>query len=480
MAAAKSTRSAGARQKVTRNPAPDSRTRAAVDERLITPQIGHPSIWHQFNRIGGNLIPQRVSTIIAAADSGRPAQFVDLVHECRQKDGHLQAILEARELSLASLEWGLALPDDATPEEIEAAAALELALRQCATFPEMQAHQNGESLLFRYAWSEAIWRVGGGSVDKLLRGRLYPERFENLSCRRFGYRTSDGALLFDGSGHGNVDSGGVDLREDYPPGKFIGTTRRANGDVALREGLGRVLCWAALFRNWTLRDWLTLAELAWKPMRFGVFKKGQISKEDISALQSVLENLVTVGWAAVPDSVELKTEFPKGTERGATGSHQSLREHLAGDMSKAVLGGTLLTDAGTRGARSLGEVHERGLMDRRNADAVVSSATMNADIVAPFYDLNFGENIRRAVFFYHTEDTVDSKSLAETLKTLVEAGDRRIPVAWVHDQISIPVAADDEEVLGTNTTTSGDGEDDDTGDETGSDDGADPEDDSEE
>jgi phage gp29-like protein len=256
-----------------------------------------------------------------------------------------------------------------------------------------------------------------------------------------------------------VDVGGVDLFEDYPRGKFVGIERRINGDVLCREGLARVLVWAALFRNWTVRDWLALAELAWKPLRTGKFNKETVSHEDVTALQSILERLTTRGWAAIPKSVDLDIHFPKGTSDTGQGNHQLLCEYLGQGMSKAVIGGTLTVEAGNRGARSLGEVQERVKRELRDADALSEMPSVQRYLVEPFYRLNYGESLRPSTFVFQTEDALDTLKLAQTIKTLVEAGDPSIPIAWGHDQAGIPVAADDEPVFGAYSIPDEDSED---------------------
>src|ERR1700723_1961153 len=64
---------------------------------------GPPPLYYQHTRIGGSLTPDDVSNILRTADTGYHWRLKDLGNECRQKDGHLQAILATRELAVASL-----------------------------------------------------------------------------------------------------------------------------------------------------------------------------------------------------------------------------------------------------------------------------------------------------------------------------------------------------------------------------------------
>lgn len=396
----------------------------------------------QFSRIGGSLTPVAVSHILRAADGGSPRQLVDLAHECRQKDCHLQGTLAARELDVTSLDWVVAPPTDPTPAEQEAADAFATAWENATTNTAL-GHLVGESTLFGYAYAEQFWGVASGE----LAGKLVPERLKPISCGRFGFRQSDGKLLFDERHTGSVDgANGVDLLEKYGPAKFVELRRRINGDVASREGLARCLVWAALGRNWSLKDWLQLAEIGWKPWRVGYYKPGS-DKQSIGILKRLMERLSATGSAALPDDLRVDISWPKGTVSSSSGPHKEISDHLASEMSKAIIHGTLTMDAGTKGARSLGEVHGDGRRSVRDDDARDVAASITRHSAVPFTQFNYGTSVRPCRLLFVTEDQLDLEKFANELKTLREAGLRRIPAAWVRDRAGIPEAAEDEETL---------------------------------
>src|SRR5262249_54993934 len=157
---------------------------------------------------------------------------------------------------------------------------------------------------------------------------------------------------------------------------------RITGDVPCREGLVRVLMWAALFRNWDIRDWLALGELAWKPWRTGGYTRGA-SEEDIDALIAILDAMSSSGVAVYPkDTAEVKIEWPKNPPAGG-GTHKELADFLGAEMSKAVLGQTLTTEQGSKGSQALGRVHDQVRKDIREADARSVAATIRRDLIAP-------------------------------------------------------------------------------------------------
>lgn len=410
----------------------------------IVPQL---PLYLQLQRIGGSVTPVQVSQIIREADGGKIRRLVDLSNESRQKDGHLQGILKTLEDSVEGLPWQI-LPykDDGAknPKKRDAKVAtfVETSLKEAHEFSRLLAHLAGGQY-HGHATSETILTQR--------RGYVVPDRFVAISQRRFEFDLKTGDLVWRDDGM----SAGVNLLADHPPGKFVQYQPRVNGDVPCREGLARVLIWAALFRNWTLRDWLTLAELAWKPWRTGKFQKNA-SKEDIEHLERALDEMSASGTATFPETTDAKIEWPKN---GITGNsaHKELFDTLGSEMSKATLGQTLTTEQGTRGSQSLGKVHEGVRKDRLEAIARGIAAVIMRDLIIPLVRMNFGEGVQIPAFVFITDDALDLESYSAAIKNLHDAG-LRIPARPVRDMVGLPEPEAGEECLG-------EGDEDDDGDD---------------
>lgn len=391
----------------------------------IMPNTAETPLWAQFSRIGGNLSPQGVSQIILEADGGAPSRFVDLLHECRQKDGTLQEVMALRELAVASLDWSIELPEKAKKRDKKAVEALTEALKASDTLPLLMAHMVGEGNAFGYAYSECVWDY--------VSGYIVPKRFDPIHNRRFGYRQSDGKLLFLPTIASSPDRDGVDLFQEFAPGNFLGHFPRVNGDAMAREGYGRMLSWMALFRNWDIRDWIQLGELGWKPWRIGTYTKGtNTDVADKNILAQALKMLAATGAALFPDTVKLAIEWPKGGAVGMQGTHAELAAFLGQEMAKGVLGGTLSSDSGTKGARSLGEVHDRMRLVNRDFDARGVDAFMTRYICKPFAMYNGGASMIPGRFRCNIRESVDLEKLARAVDLL--AGKLDIPQEWVRNK----------------------------------------------
>ncbi len=422
--------------------APVVEAAALAVRRLARPSAGRNvapdlPVWQQLQRVGGALTPNQVSAIIREADQGRMAGLMDLANEVRQKDCHLQAVLSTGEEAISGLPWELDLPPMHKRVERKAAEFCDRVLRSQRNFARFIAHHAGAAY-YGYSVSEIAWARDGAT--------LVPADLRPLAHRRFLYAYETGRLhLFDNNG--TMTLPGIDLRADYPL-QFVVSQPRINGDVPCREGLVRALMWAALFRNWSISDWLKLGEIAWKPWRTGTYTR-EATDEDINGLVAVLEGMTSSGVAVVPEGTKLEISWPGGGSSGAggRGTHSELFAVVGAEMSKAVLGQTLTTEQGAVGSQALGRVHNEVRKDLREARAKSVAGDICRDLIEPLVRLNFGPGVCAPVFQFLTDDALDLSSFAASMKTLREAG-LRIPAQWVRDQAGIPEPADDAELLG--------------------------------
>jgi phage gp29-like protein len=118
-------------------------------------------------------------------------------------------------------------------------------------------------------------------------------------------------------------------------------------------------------------------------------------------------------------------------------------------MSKAILGGTLTTQAdGKTSTNALGNVHNEVRQELVKSDAKQLAGTLTRDLIYPLLVLN-GHNItfeRCPRFEFDLIDTADVTVWSDALGKLVDIG-VQIPLEWVHKELGIPQAVKDEAVL---------------------------------
>lgn len=414
-------------------------TRATLSARVL-PDL---AIWSQFQRTGGGLTPSQVSAILREADTGDMRRLVDLGNDMRQKDGHLQGILSQVEEAIGELDWKVCPPANAKARDKRAAKFVEDALRSCkgdtdnpipSDLGALIAHIVG-GFFYGYSVSEIRW-------VKRSDGYLVPAAFTNHSPRRFGFRQSDAALVWRDEG---MPFDGVEFKKAYPA-RFVVGMPRVTGDVRVREGLIRILVWAALFRNWSLTDWLRTAELSWKPWRLGKFLKAKASDEDISGLNEVLTRLSTNGSAILPDSTEVEVFWPKGDAGGSRKAHGELFDVVGREMSKAVLGQTDTVD----GSKSTGYAQAKVMSDaekrRIRSRARFIASVITRDVIRPLILLNFGKNVAIPDFEFVVSEPVDLPKFADGVQKLVNAG-AKVTQTYVRDQTGMPEPTAKDELL---------------------------------
>lgn len=407
-----------------------------------------PDLYSQNERIGGSLTPDQVAAIMLEADDGYMYRLVDLYDEARQKDCHLQSIAFSRECAVAQLPFQFTPASDRRIDKKISAWCNEWMGNFGADhygpdprdLPNLISHLQG-AVGYGHATAELIYEKHDGKQT--------PVGAEPIHARRFCYEPSHGKLFF-WDNNGSIAHPGQDLLTKFP-GHFIQYRPRINGGVATREGLMRVLMWASLFRNWGLRDWLRLAELAWKPWRKGIYKKGETeakknaSKEDIRDLRTTVKNLTSTGMSALPDTVDLIVKYAEG---GAftKGLHLELMQFLAGEMSKAYLGSTLTVESGKVGTQALGREHAKRTNQWTEWDAVQVASCIRRFLVAPAVRANFGKSALIPGFALITEDAADFEATCRGFLYLGQAG-LRIAAKDPRDRLGLSTPVDGEELL---------------------------------
>ncbi len=415
--------------------------------------IEDQALWHQFSRIGGGLTPHQVSEIIRCADAGDMRLLIDLANEMRQKDGHLQSVLQTRESALCGLDWELVYPGQTQkkrrktkdgkkprqPRGTKERKFVEAALRSHPDLRRLISHLTGAAY-YGYAVAETIWKVDS-------KGKMVPARFVCHNARRFAFRQQDGRFIWRDE---DMTQDGIDFLAKYPD-RFIASQPRINGDVPCREGLVRVLMWLALFRNWSWSDWLKLAEIAWKPWRLAKYnrKTGTAAgHDDIAAAAAILNGMTSSGTAVYPDTIEIDLRWPDGgtAGKGQGGPHESLLATAGAEMSKATLGQTLTTEQGNVGSQALGKVHNEVRKDILFADCEHIADVITKFLIEPMIRLNFGPNAAVPRFQFVTEDAADMVAFATALAKLSPI--LKMPADWARDQLGIPHPEEDDEIVG--------------------------------
>ncbi|EOO6667869.1 DUF935 family protein, partial [Escherichia coli] len=176
------------------------------------------------------------------------------------------------------------------------------------------------------------------------------------------------------------------------------------------------------------RDLAEFLEVYGLPMKVGKYPSGATPEQKSALMRAVMDIGRRTG-GIIPAGMSL--EF-QAAANGQADPFETMISWGERSISKAILGGTLTTEAGDKGARSLGEVHNEVRREIRDSDLRQLAATLNRDLVYPLYALNTAHaiDIRRLPrICFQTKEPGDITKITSAVMQLSTGMD--IPDPWV-------------------------------------------------
>lgn len=444
-------------------------------ERSLRTHLAVPIYNDRFAKVYGSaLTPQIATAVLAMADLGYMWQIADLLDEVREKDLHLQSVLQKRELFVAGSEWEIRPPPGKGKQAqnianycrdrlLEIEAEDDLGRSFTDALEDLQgANYMGRCVLEQIWANEGRW--------------WFPKRLEFVHPRRLAY-TSDWRMhLWDASGTNTsmyLGPNGMEFSrpfgEDYgenspfgqfpgvplasfPAGKFIRHTPRVRGVYPTREGLGRAVLFFCIFKRFDIRDYLAYVEWAGRGMRFATFATGadpnnpaRATDDDIKATKAALDQLSSSISAVFPD-----TSKPTITTSPSDNNvHERMAVLCNSEISKAVLLETLTTEVGVNGgSRAQGQVHQDMHEFLKKKDAMAIKSTVRRDILRPMVEMTFGKGAPVPDIELCVKPEEDLDLIANRIAKLVKDTGLEIGQKYIRETMGIPEPEVGEEVVG--------------------------------
>lgn len=404
---------------------PDGRP---IDRKVLTREVAAPSITGVRQVVGGHpaqgLTPQRLASILREAEQGDAVRYLELAEQMEERDPHYLAVLGTRKRQVAQLEITVEPASDAAEDEANADLVRDFLRREeleDELFDVLDAVGKGYSVVeLIWEMSERDWR---------------PRWLEYRLPQWFGFDRADGRTLKLRGETGEL--------QDLPPWKFITHYCKAKSGVPIRGGLARPVAWWYLFRNYSIKDWVTFLEVYGQPLRVGKYHPGA-DPEDRRQLLRALRNIGTDAAAMIPASMMI--EF---VESASTGANSQIYEAFLkyGDqlISKAVLGQTATTDA-IAGGHAVGQEHNDVRGDIERSDSRQLAATLNRDLVRPLVDLNRGPQPAYPRIVIGRPEGTDVAALSTALAQLVPVG-LKVRASEVRRKLSLADPEEGDELL---------------------------------
>jgi phage gp29-like protein len=285
-----------------------------------------------------------------------------------RRDPHAFSVLQKRSLEVVSREWQV---DAASDRRIDRRAAeLVEAQLKGLNLDRLTRGLMG-AILKGFAVGEVMW----ANIDGVWTATAVKVRKQ----RRFRF-ARDGSLRL-------IVSDGTFDGEPVPDRKFVVHRHSIDDDDddPYGVGIGSVLFWPAWFKRQVLAHWLQASEIHAEP----TIKAGYQGNYDAARQKELLDALVAARRTrglVVPESVTV--ELLEASRGGGVEGFEALSRYLDELMSEAVLGETLSTNSGERGARSLGDVHNSVRTAIAKADADLVCQTINQSLIRWMVEIN--------------------------------------------------------------------------------------------
>ena len=296
------------------------------------------------------------------------ASAIKIYDEIR-RDPHAFAILQKLKLEVVSREWKVT-PASESRLDKKAAAEVERQLK-AINFDRLTKGLLG-AVLKGFSVAEILWSstaLGWEASEVKVKKQ-----------RRFRF-TVDGALRV--LTRTNAMDG-----EAVPERKFIvhRHTIDDDDDDPYGVGIGSVLFWPAWFKRQVLAHWLRGTEKHATPTTVLQYD-GNYDEKRQAQMTMVLRQMANDTGLVIPKTVT--AELLESANAGGGDFFEKLARYLDELMSEAVLGETLTTNSGERGARSLGEIHNEIRIAIAKAASDLVCETIRDTLVRWIIELNY-------------------------------------------------------------------------------------------
>lgn len=197
----------------------------------------------------------------------------------------------------------------------------------------------------------------------------------------------------------------------------------------------------AIWKRGGFGDYAQWLEIFGMPQRVG--KYSSYDPQSRIILEQAMQRAGSAPWMVIPKETEVETV--NNTGNGSSGSSfNEFRQACNEEMLISILGQTLTTIAGTKGARSLGDVHKEVEASINQSDLRFVERVLNTYLI-PLFE-NHGIKALGGRFIFPSAKENLSVSEVISLSQLID-----IPSSFIRDKYGIPAPTDNEEVVKSKT-----------------------------
>lgn len=361
--------------------------------------------------------------ILNRESHGRKYKLYD---EMLWKDPHIKSITDTRFGTAASRSWSI-VPFDDSDEAKKVALFVELVLNNIPQLSEIFKRLLGGGVWKGFSVAEIIWGISDSGVVTVTDIK---DRHQN----RFRF-SKEGNLQY------QVDDTGQKY-EDAVPMKFLLLRYNPEAGSSYGTGLARSAYWFYTFKRGAMKQWVISAEKFGAPTVL-IRHNDDITPDQKSRLRSKADTIMYGASLTVSKDVEVDL---LEAQRRADSPYLPLVTTCNEENSKLILGGTLSSDAGSKGTQALGTVHENVRDDILASDCQLLSYVINSQLVKWIVDFNIANVTGYPTFVMQYEPPKDRKAIVEVVTAAVNIG-LGVDKDYLHEELAIPKPDEGAELL---------------------------------
>ncbi len=373
----------------------------------------------------GSLTPARLAGILQSVNEGETEDFFTLAEEMEERDPHLRSALQTRKLSLAGLDAQV-IPASDDAKAIEIADSVREHIVEQSSFGDLIVDLM-DAVYRSYSIVELIWDTSKlpWQPQYIWRDprffRYDPKNLRDLKIRNVKENTL----------------------KDLPRQKFIVHEPRIKSGAQIKAGLARSVAWYYLFKNITVKDWVTFIETFAMPIRVGKYNPSS-SKEERAVLRRALRGLGTDFAAMFPEGMAIDI-IEQGGKKGSADIYEAKARYADSMTSKAILGQTMTADNGSSLAQA--EVHNEVRLELKKADSRQIAETINRDLIKRYVDYNFGEQPAYPRVVLPVNEPEDTTALVNSAVQLIDRG-LQISKSHMLEKLGLKAPEDEDDTFG--------------------------------
>lgn len=402
------------------------------DKKRLTDEISTVSIFDRYSTYPSKgLTPERLASLLRDADSGDVYRQMELFEEMLEKDGHMQAIFQARRLAVTRRNYSI-IPASDSPKDIEIAEDVDKMLKRIKGWKNSLADML-DAVPKGFSVCQLIWKYKG---DKLVISNIEHVHQKKFRFGKISDPYSDPKELrmiidpkqidsyrdlvpADELSRANTDGVSID-KNPILRRRFIVTYCKARSGSPARTSLLRTLSYLWLFKNYDVKWWVKFGEIL-LGYRIGKYDPSSVDAEKQKLLlEQAVEGLATDSAAVISKDSVIEFAEMKNTAQ----SHQvygDLKDYVNSEATECVLGHTGTT-TGTPGKLGQEDMAKEVKQELVEADAQVVDETVTDDIIKIYVDMNHGPQEEYPYYQTDLSQALDLSKEAEIDIKLQEMG----------------------------------------------------------